>query len=596
MFERLATFFRTHQHVLYWVGLPLAVAVTACLIADFLVESTEIFNAAEEERLVRLKQFGTPAPNPAITIIGIGADTGERLHPGGSVARNDHAALLRKLRTAGARVVLLDIVFTPPKPEADIELRKALHEPGDMKVTLANVSPLKQADFREGEPDGLQWEYVDYSFLNVRPGDDRVRAAANTPFAPGIDTIGAVLYRFDRDLRRTVLHAALSATLQYHGISESEIRFNARKHELSASGLEWRLQGNDALIIQWTEEPSPFPTFDLADVLLDFSPQECRNKFQGKLVLIGRVDGSDMVHTMREPMHGVEFLAQATNTTLLPPGERIRDLTTFWHMVWCLALGAIGCLAGMSNRAVWTSVGAVGLGALAIGLPDIAAGSHAIAMETVAPTITVLVGFATGIAINAWVPVPGRPTGSEFEATAMFVDLRGSTELLRKLGPQEYRRIYSLFSSRVADTVKHNGGVVERTTGDGALAIFPASKGTQHALLAAHTIRPLKESLGELSQSQGLNLTVTIGIESGVLTGGYVMEGGRRAWSSSGSPVNMARRLQEATDRLRIEVAIGPVAARLVEGRLKVKPLGEIEAQGFEGKTEVWGISDGEDR
>src|SRR5688572_27484727 len=76
MFERIASFFRTHQHGFYWVGLPLVVAVIGTLIADYLVESTEIFNAAEEARLVRLKQFGTPEPNPAIVIIGIGEETG----------------------------------------------------------------------------------------------------------------------------------------------------------------------------------------------------------------------------------------------------------------------------------------------------------------------------------------------------------------------------------------------------------------------------------------------------------------------------------------------------------------------------------------
>lgn len=596
MLDRITDLLRTWQHALYWLGIPLLAAVIGTLLADYLVAKNKTFNAAEEERLVRLKQFGTPEPNPAIAIIGIGEQTGARLHPSGNVTRDDYATLLRKLRAAGARVVLLDIVFTPPKGKADVELRKALHEPGGTRLTLANVNPLKASEFQEGEPDDQRWEYVDYAFLNVREGNDNLRTAANTHFAPGTDSIGAVLYRYDRDLRRPILHASLSAALQFRGISESEIRFDASQHELSAGGLEWKLQGNDALIVQWTEETSPFPTYDLADVLLTMSTEKCRKSFQGKLVFIGRVDGVDMVQTMHSPMHGVEFLAQTANTILLPPGERVRDLSSFWHTAWCLALGMLGCLAAMSSRGIWTILGAVSLGALAIALPDVTASNLKMAMETVAPAMTLLFCFAAGVAVHAWISTPGRPAGSEFEATAMFVDLRGSTQLLRKLGAQEYRKIYTIFSRRVAETIRRFGGAVERTTGDGALAIFPANRNKQHAVAAAQAIRPMQEALAELSRRLGERLNVAVGIESGVLTGGYVTEGGRRAWSSSGSAVNMARRLQEATDELRTDTAVGPVAARLMEGRVRLKPLGEIEAQGFEGKAEAWGISEGDDK
>lgn len=578
----------------YWVGIPLVSAFLSAVLSGIAVDGIYELNHLELERATRLGQASRPLPNPAIAIIGIDLECRERLplRNDGAISRENYARLIRKLRRAGAKTLLIDLVFFPPKPEDDDALLKALHEEGPMGITVANLFP-KPSEPDPAEPDGSYWETVDYSHLQVNPTDDRVRAAHNSAFTPGIEAIGVVMYRYDRRKQVWYQHVVLSSVLQYHQISGREIRFDSAEHDLNAGSLEWALQGNDALLIQWTENVRPFPVFDLADTLLEFSDEELRYRFEGKLVLVGQLDATfDVVETEAGVIAGVEFLAQAVNTALLPPGHRLVHERGFISALWVLSLGAISALAAISPRIVWSGFGLAVLLLLAWMIPEVVVRSTGVIMETVVPALTTLGSFLLGSIVRVWVHSPGRIEGSEFEATALFVDLRGSTQHLQQLGPQGYRQVYAEFSRRIAATVASHDGFVERTTGDGAMAIFAKSRVANHAVHAAQAAIAIRRTVHAIEGPAELD--VLIGIESGVITGTYVSEGGQRMWSSAGSAINLAKRLQEAGDELRTSIRVGPVAARLMEGHVELTSAGVIEAQGFEGVVPVWKISEEE--
>lgn len=575
----------------YWVGIPLACTFLTALISAIAVDEIYELNNLELERAMRLGQSSRPEPNPAIAIIGIDLECRERLplRKDGAFTRDNYARLIRKLRLAGAKTLLIDLIFFPPKPEDDANLKEALHENGSMGITIANLFP-KPSEPDPDEPDGSYWETVDYSHLNVRPDDNAVRAAHNSALTPGIEAIGVVMYRHDRRKRTWYQHVVLSSVLQFHQISGREIRFDPVEHDLSAGSLEWALQGNDALLIQWTENARPFPTFDFADTLLEFSEEELRSRFEGKLVLVGQLEPTaDKVETEAGVIPGVEFLAQAVNTALLPPRNRLVHERGFVSALWLLSLGAVAALAAISPRIIWSGLGLVVLMTLAWAIPEVVVRSTGVIMETVMPAMTTFGSFLFGSIIRVWVHSPGRAEGSEFEATAMFVDLRGSTQLLQQLGAQGYRQVYAEFSRRIAAVVKSHAGTVERTTGDGAMAIFAKSRVTNHAVHAAEAAMAIRNAVHSIEDPSKLD--VLIGVESGVMTGTYVSEGGQRMWSSSGSAINLAKRLQEAGDEIRTSIRVGPVAARLMEGHVELESIGVIEAQGFEGVVPVWKIS-----
>jgi len=577
--------------VAYWVGIPLLCAFLSAVVSGIAVDGVYELNNLELERAMHLGQSSRPDPNPAIAIIGIDLECRERLplRKDGGFSRENYARLIRKLRRAGARTLLLDLIFYPPKPEDDAELVEALHEEGTMGITIANLYPQPSEPDPE-EPDGSYWETVDYSHLRVNPTDDRVRAAHNSALTPGIEAIGVVMYRHDRRKQVWYQHVVLSSVLQFHQTSGREIRFDPADHDLSAGSLEWALQGNDALLVHWTESARPFPTFDFADTLLEFSDEELRARFEGKLVLVGQLEPTtDKVETEVGVIPGVEFLAQAINTALLPPGHRLVHERGFLSAIWLLSLGAIAALAAISPRIVWSLFGLAVLMLLSWTIPEVVVRSTGVIMETVLPAMTTFGSFLLGSAFRIWVHSPGRAEGSEFEATALFVDLRGSTQLLQNLGAQGYRQLYAEFSRRIATIARSHSGSVERTTGDGAMAIFAKSRVTNHAVHAAEAAIAIRKAVHAIEGPAKLD--VLIGIESGVLTGTYVSEGGQRVWSSSGSAINLAKRLQEAGDEIRTSIRVGPVAARLMEGHVELTSAGEIVAQGFEGVVPVWKVS-----
>ncbi len=586
-------YFRSQWKRIYWIGIPLLVALIAAWAGDLVARDIDPLNEFECDRQNQLG-LRTPAPVlPNIAIIGYDSKSRERLplYKDGAIDRIVYANLIRKLRRCGAKALLVDITFDLPRPESDRNLRAALHEPGTMGITLAACDFDEPADAPE-EPDYQLWGYVDLGHLGADFSNEQVRAAANSSFRVVAHAIGAVAYRYDRRFSDWVFHASLSSVFHYLGLKESEIVFDRRRRDLYAGDYKWALQGNDAIRIHWTEDLTPFPTYDLADVMLQLSEEELASTFGGKLVLLGkREEAGDSVATPKGDCYGVEFLAQTANTLLLPPSLRLFDAEGYWHYSWCLFLAWGAGLSAMTRRTFWLFFGAPALLLAAALVPEAIVRMQSVLLETVAPVSGVIIAFSIGLAVRLLLPAPGRPAGSEFEATAVFVDLQGSTVLLRDLGPQPFRKLYADLSGRIATAARSFGGEVERTTGDGALVLFPADRHESHAYRALDACSAMAAAAREVGKRHGRSIGLSFGIESGRLTGAYVFEGGRRAWSSAGAAVNLAKRLQDATGDLGKSVAIGPEAFRRLGADSALVPAGEIEAQGFEGKVAVWTIA-----
>jgi class 3 adenylate cyclase len=139
--------------------------------------------------------------------------------------------------------------------------------------------------------------------------------------------------------------------------------------------------------------------------------------------------------------------------------------------------------------------------------------------------------LATGVSLG----------GEERSVAALFVDIAGSTSLVRRTGPAEMVGLLNRFFQVVVDTVEEEGGLVNKFEGDAALCVFGAPADHDDpagaALRAARRICDTVAAAGEVD--------VGIGVACGRVWAGQVGAASRLEYTVIGDPVNEAARLTD---------------------------------------------------
>jgi class 3 adenylate cyclase len=117
-------------------------------------------------------------------------------------------------------------------------------------------------------------------------------------------------------------------------------------------------------------------------------------------------------------------------------------------------------------------------------------------------------------------PIAEAADGERKTVTALFADLRGSTELMEDLDPEEARAIIDPLLKLMIDAVHHYGGYVVQSTGDGIFALFGApiahEDHPQRALYAALRLQEAaRRYSGKLVADGGTPLEARVGINTG---------------------------------------------------------------------------------
>ena len=168
---------------------------------------------------------------------------------------------------------------------------------------------------------------------------------------------------------------------------------------------------------------------------------------------------------------------------------------------------------------------------------------------------------------------------------ALFVDIAGSTSLVRRTGPEEMVGLLNRFFAVVVDTVEAEGGLVNKFEGDAVLCVFGAP--TEHpdpagaALRAARRICTAVAAAGEVD--------VGVGVACGPVWAGQVGAASRLEYTVIGDAVNEAARLSDlAKDPGR--ALVSDAAVRLARGdeELHWAPDGVVELRGRDEPTSTW--------
>ena len=135
--------------------------------------------------------------------------------------------------------------------------------------------------------------------------------------------------------------------------------------------------------------------------------------------------------------------------------------------------------------------------------------------------------------------------GEEVEVTMMFVDVRDFTGFAERSSAAVVVATINRLFERIVPIIHAHKGHVDKFVGDGLLAVFGAPRRqddhADHALAAALEIeRAVAEEFGG-------ELSVGIGLNSGLVVVGNVGGGGRLEFSVIGDAVNVAARVEAAT-------------------------------------------------
>jgi len=163
------------------------------------------------------------------------------------------------------------------------------------------------------------------------------------------------------------------------------------------------------------------------------------------------------------------------------------------------------------------------------------------------------------------------------QVTVLFADVQGSMTLSERLDPEDWYRILARFFAILAEGVQRVGGVVNRFTGDGIMALFGAPVAQEdHAQRACWAALRLRRSLEgyahDLRASSGIDLAVRMGLNSGDVVAATLGGDGPTTYTALGHTVYLAGEMERLADPGRILVS--ERTAALVEGYFRLRDRG----------------------
>ena len=141
--------------------------------------------------------------------------------------------------------------------------------------------------------------------------------------------------------------------------------------------------------------------------------------------------------------------------------------------------------------------------------------------------------------------------GERKTITALFADIKGSTELMRDLDPEEARAIVDPVLRLMMAAVHRYGGYVAQSTGDGIFALFGAPVAhedhPQRALYAALAMQEELRRYADRLRNEGkIPVEARVGVNTGEVVVRSIETGGHTEYTPIGHVTNLAARMQTA--------------------------------------------------
>jgi class 3 adenylate cyclase/tetratricopeptide (TPR) repeat protein len=172
--------------------------------------------------------------------------------------------------------------------------------------------------------------------------------------------------------------------------------------------------------------------------------------------------------------------------------------------------------------------------------------------------------------------------GERKQVTVLFCDIANSTPLAERVGPERMHALLNGFFELALAEVHRNEGTINQFLGDGFMALFGAplthEDDARRAVTAAVNIRRKLRDRGSYAGLGGADLTVRMGLNTGLVVVGSIGDNLRMDYTAVGDTTNVAARLEQAAAGG--EIMISESTARLVRGEVRLLPAGSLSVKG----------------
>ena len=181
--------------------------------------------------------------------------------------------------------------------------------------------------------------------------------------------------------------------------------------------------------------------------------------------------------------------------------------------------------------------------------------------------------------------------GERKQVTVLFADLKGSTELIEGLDPEEARKLLDPALHVMMDAVHRYEGTVNQVLGDGIMALFGAPVAHEdHAVRACYAALAMQAAMRryaeEVRRSHGLEMQARVGLNSGEVVVRAIGNDLHMDYSAVGQTTHLAARMEQLATPGSIRLTAATL--RLAEGLVQVNALGQFPVRGLTDPVEVF--------
>jgi adenylate cyclase len=188
--------------------------------------------------------------------------------------------------------------------------------------------------------------------------------------------------------------------------------------------------------------------------------------------------------------------------------------------------------------------------------------------------------------------------GKRIDATCLFSDLRGFTDMCHALEPEQVVQRLNEYLTEMTRIIQTHGGVIHKFIGDGIMAVFgdPVAH-TDHAARAVRAAIEMQREMAKLrerAEAEGSQpLHMRIGIHTGPLVAGDIGSQQFLEYTVIGATVSIASRLEGLNKELGTDLLIGKATREGLGNEFAVTPLGFAEVRGVPEPVEVFSVAPG---
>ena len=185
--------------------------------------------------------------------------------------------------------------------------------------------------------------------------------------------------------------------------------------------------------------------------------------------------------------------------------------------------------------------------------------------------------------------------GERKTVTALFADIKGSTELMEDLDPEDARRVIDPALKLMIDAAHRYDGYVVQSTGDGIFALFGAPVAhedhPQRALLAGLRMQQeIKKLAGYLRAEGRAPIQIRIGLNTGEVVVRPIQTGDQHVeYTPIGHTANLASRMQTLAEPG--SVVASEATFRLCDGYFLFRALGPSRIKGVNEPVNVYEVT-----